>query len=160
MALLDFMVDANFRDENAGRVVVFPGGRRNRGYVVKSEAEEQKIRSFLRMFYFAHLSILSLGIFLSLDWSREISSIFGRLYEFWFRMGVSVLVYSLVVGLPYFLLWTSYKNAFLSFTSAQDEVLVSAKSASQRQNYIRAGLIALGVILLGLGGLVFLIQAK
>jgi hypothetical protein len=159
MALLDFMVDANFRDEDAGRVVVFPGDR-SRGYVVKTEADELKIRSFLRMFYFAHLSILSLGIFLSLDWSREISSVFGRLYEFWFRMGVSVGVYSLVVGLPYFLLWRSYKKAFLNFTSAQDEVLVSGRSASQRQNYIRAGLIGLGaVILLGLG-VVFLVQAK
>ncbi len=159
MAFLDFMVDANFRDEKAGRVVVFSGGPRDRGYVVKSEADEQKIRSFLRMFNFAHLSILSLGIFLSLDWSREISAVLGRPYEFWFRIAVSVGVYSLVVGLPYFLLWTSYKNAVLSFTSAQDEVLVSGKSASQRRKYVCAGLIALAAVLLGLG-VVFLIQAK
>lgn len=159
MAALDFMVDANFRDEKAGRVVVFSGGRRNLGYVVKSEADEQKIRAFLRMFYFAHLSILSLGIFLSLDWSKEISSAFGRPYEFGFRMGVSVVIYSLVVGLPYFLLWTSYKKAFVSFVSAQDEVVVSGRSAAQRKNSIRAGLIGLGAILLGLG-LIFLIRAK
>ncbi|HWW16625.1 MAG TPA: hypothetical protein VN310_18340 [Candidatus Dormibacteraeota bacterium] len=38
----------------------------------------------------------------------------------------------------------------MSFTSAQDEVLVSGKSAGQRQNFIRAGLIAfVGLILLG-----------
>jgi hypothetical protein len=52
MALLDFIVDANFRSEAVGRVVVFPGDRRHRGYVVKSQAEELKIRSFLRMFYY------------------------------------------------------------------------------------------------------------
>jgi hypothetical protein len=159
MALLDFMVGANFRNEKAGRVVVFPGDRRHRGYVVKSEAEEQKIRSFLRMFYFAHLSILSLGYFLAFEWSRELSYALGRPFAFLFRIGVSLGFYSFVVGAPYFLLWRSYKKAFLSFTSGQDEVLVSGRSAGQRQNYIRGGLIALGAILLGLG-VIFLIQAK
>ena len=54
MALLDSIVSANFRSENTGRVVVFPGDRRHRGYLVKSPAEELKIRSFLKMFYGAH----------------------------------------------------------------------------------------------------------
>ena len=61
MSLLDSIVGRSFRDEKAGRVVVFTGDRRNRGYVVKSESEELKIRSFLKMFYFAHFSILTLG---------------------------------------------------------------------------------------------------
>jgi hypothetical protein len=160
MALFDFMVDANFRNEKAGRVVVFPGDRRNRGYVVRSEAEELKIRSFLRMFYFAHLSILLLGWFLAFDWSRELSFVLGRQYEFLFRMGAGLGIYCLVVGLPYLLLWRSYKNAFLSFVSAQDEVLVSGKSAGQRLVYTRAGLIAAAAAVLMLLGAFFLVRAK
>jgi hypothetical protein len=42
MALLDSIVGACFRDEKAGRVVVFSGDRRTRGYVVRSESEELK----------------------------------------------------------------------------------------------------------------------
>src|SRR5580658_10153079 len=37
MGVLDAFVSGAFRDEAAGRVVVFSGGRRNRGYVVRSE---------------------------------------------------------------------------------------------------------------------------
>ena len=78
MALLDSIVSANFRSENAGRVVLFPGDRRHRGYLVKSSAEEQKIRSFLKMFYCAHFSILFLGYFLATEWSRDIYHVLGR----------------------------------------------------------------------------------
>ena len=49
MAFLDLMLDGCFRDDTVGRVVTFSGGRRNRGYLVKSQADELKIRSFLKM---------------------------------------------------------------------------------------------------------------
>ena len=42
MGLLDSIVSRSFRDEKAGRVVVFAGDRRNRGYVVRSDAEGTK----------------------------------------------------------------------------------------------------------------------
>jgi len=66
MALLDSIVDGYFRNDKAGRVVIFPRRCASRGYVIKSPAEELKIRSFLKMFYFAHLSILLLRFFLSI----------------------------------------------------------------------------------------------
>jgi hypothetical protein len=42
MGLLDSIVSNAFRDEKAGRVVVFSGDRRSRGYIVRSAAEEPK----------------------------------------------------------------------------------------------------------------------
>jgi len=51
MGLIDAIVDRSFRDTPAGRVVVFSGDPRKRGYVVKSLAEEKRIKSFLKMFY-------------------------------------------------------------------------------------------------------------
>jgi len=78
MALLDSIVGACFRDEKAGRVVIFSGDRRARGYIVRSESEELKIRSFLKMFYFAHFSILFPGYFLASEWSRDIYHALGR----------------------------------------------------------------------------------
>jgi hypothetical protein len=150
MALLDSIVGKSFRDEKTGRVVVFPGDRRNRGYVVRSESQELKIRSFLKMFYCAHFSILLLGYFLGFEWSREIYRALGRPEAHMFRaMCITLAVYFLVAGVPYFLLWRSYKKAFLSFVSAQDEVLVSGKPI-RRRAWVAIGV---GLIVLGLGTL-------
>src|SRR6266853_3651250 len=147
MALLYSIVGACFRDEKAGRVVVFCGDRRTRGYVVRSESEELKIKSFLKMFYFAHSSILLLGYFLASEWSRGIYRALGRSEAHLFRaMCISLGVYFVVVGIPYFLLWRAYKKAFVSFVSLEDEVLVSGRRVGRQQMFI---FIAAGLILLG-----------
>jgi hypothetical protein len=149
MALLDSIVSANFRSENVGRVVVFPGDRRNRGYVVRSESEESRIRSFLKMFYFAHFSILLLGYFLGFEWSRQIYRALGRPESHMLRaMCITLGVYLLVAGVPYFLLWRSYKRELVNFVSPEDEVLVSGRRAGRQRIFV---LIAAGLILLGLG---------
>jgi hypothetical protein len=151
MAPLDSFVGACFRDEQAGRAVVFPGDRRTRGYVVRSEPEELRIRSFLKMFYFAHFSILLLGYFLASEWSRGIYHALEKPEAHLFRaMCISLAVYSLVVGLPYLLLWSSYKKAFLSFVSPEDEVLVSGRRAGRQRIFI---FVASGLFLLALGTL-------
>jgi biotin transporter BioY len=152
MALLDSIVGACFRDEKAGRVVVFSGDRRTRGYIVRSESEELKIRSFLKMFYFAHFSILLLGYFLGFEWSRQIYRALGSPEAHMFRaMCISAGVCLLVTGVPYFLLWSAYKKSFLSFVSPEDEVAVSGRSAGrQRVSLFIAGaliVLALGAVL-------------
>ena len=63
-------------------------------------------------------------------------------------LGISLLV----VGLPYFLLWRSYKKALLNFVSVQDEVLVSGKSGD-KSRIIRLWLVGFGALLLR--GLIF-----
>jgi hypothetical protein len=45
--------------------------------------------------------------------------------------GIYLGIYSVVVGLPYFLLWRSYKKALLEFVSVQNEVLVSGKNEAR-----------------------------
>jgi hypothetical protein len=148
MALLDLLVDANFRSDQAGRVVIFPEGRGHRGYVVKSAAEELKIRSFLTMFYFAHVSIILLGCLLASAWSTELSRALGKGSSFLFETGLALGIYSLVVGVPYWLLWRFYKKAFLNFVSTEDQVVVSGTSASRRHWIIGAGLIASAILVL------------
>ena len=151
MALLDSLVDANFRSEPVGRVVIFPGGRRHRGYLVKSAAEELKIRSFLKMFYFAQFSILLLGFFSLLAWSS------GRLAG---RIGAEAIflgIYFPVVLVPYLRLFWICKKASLGFVSAQDEVAVSVSgtTASRRLWIVGAGVIALAILVL-LAGMLFI----
>jgi len=149
MALLDSLVDANFRSEPVGRVVIFPGGRRHRGYLVKSAAEELKIRSFLKMFYFAQFSILLLGFFSLLAWSS------GRLAGHIGAEAIFLGIYFPVVLVPYLRLFWICKKASLSFVSAQDEVAVSGKTASRRLWIVGAGLIALAILVL-LAGMLFI----
>jgi len=163
MGLLDSIVDSAFRDEKAGRIVVFVGDRANkRGYIVKSESEELKIRSFLKMFYVAQFSILLLGLLVANAWSTFLIhlQVFGRPSAHLLRHGIAAVgICALVVGLPYFLLWRSYKKALLSFISAQDEVLVSEKPAGQRSWTAVLALILLATFIL-CGLIVYLVRAK
>jgi hypothetical protein len=48
VGFIDLIVNRSFRDEPNGRVVVFDGVGRNRGYLLRSLADEQRIRAFLR----------------------------------------------------------------------------------------------------------------
>ena len=162
MGFLDSIVGRAFRDEKAGRVVAFSGDRRNRGYLVKSEAEELKIRAFLKMFYFAQLAILLLGMQVTNAWSTFFTHLegFGRPAEHVYRaMGISLGIYSLVVGLPYFLLWRSYKKSLLSFVSPQDEVLVSGKSLGQQPWTVFAAMTGFGISIL-MAAIFVLVRAK
>jgi hypothetical protein len=114
---------------------VFSGESRKRGYAVKSVAEEMRIKSFLKMFYFAHLYIAVFGVMLSQGCAL------------WFAYGsfdrpahhllgsVSIFLgfYLLMVGAPYALLWRAYKRALTSFTAPADEVLLMEIEASRRR---------------------------
>lgn len=149
MTLLNSIVNANFRSEKAGRVVVFPGDRRHCGYVIKSQAEELKIRSFLKMFYCAHVSILVLGILVASGWSHDVVYALGSPALHIYRsLAIFLGIYSVVVGAPYFLLWRTYKKAFIHFASPEDEVVVSNQTAQRQYALVLAGLIvlALGIL--------------
>lgn len=162
MSLLDHIVSQSFRDEEAGRVVVFSGDCRHRGYLVKSEAEELKIKSFLKMFFIAHLSILIFGNFLASAWASELNYALGRPAAHLFRtICVSLGMYSIVLGLPYFFVWRSYKKALANFVSPQDEVCVSGKPATRRSRFEIAALVVFGFATLILAGVIFyLVRAR
>jgi hypothetical protein len=135
MGLIDALVNRAFRETQAGRVVVFSGDPRKRGYLVRSRAEEHKIRSFLKMFYFAHLYILVFGVMLSqvcASWLARGS--FDRpAHHLLGSVSIFVAIYCLVVGLPYTLLWRAYKRALTSFVAPTDEVSLTGTKAPARQ---------------------------
>jgi len=162
MGLLDSIVSSAFRDEPAGRVVVFSGDRRNRGYIVRSAAEELKIKSFLKMFYFAHFYILVLGMMLANAWSIFVThlEVMGRPIEHVVRnMGIALAVYFLVTGLPYLFLWRSYKKALLTFVSAQDAVEVSDRYGRGKRWRIALAIFGFAFLLLA-AGIAFMVRAK
>ena len=135
MGLIDAILDRSFRETAAGRVVVFSGSPRKRGYLVRSLAEEQKIRSFLQMFYFAHLYILAFGVMLSQGWALWlINGSFDRpAHHLLGSVSIFLAIYCLVVGLPYLFLWRAYKRALTSFIAPADEVSLTGTNAPARQ---------------------------
>jgi len=162
MGFLDAVVGQAFRDEKAGRVVVFTGDRRNRGYVVRSEAEELKIKSFLKMFYFAHFSLLLLGNLLAYAWSIFFVDVhaFGRASEHIVRIFAIFLgTNCLLVWIPDFLLWRSYRRSLPNFVSADDAVSVSGGLSAQ-QKLARRALIVVGITIVMLAGILWLVCFK
>ena len=153
MGFLDSAIGRCFRSEKAGRVVVFPG---DRAYLLKSEADEPKIRSFLKMFLIGQIFILMFGNFLGSGWSRDIYHELGSPRAHVLRtMGIAFGVYALVMGIPYFLLYRSYKKALFNFVSPQDQVQVPV-SREWQPRYLFIGLFVLALGLL----IAFLVSAK
>ena len=154
MGLVDALVNRSFRETPAGRVVVFSGDPRKRGYLVRSRADEQKIRAFLEMFYFAHLYVLVFGILLSQGCASLLAyGLFDRpAHHLLVNLAMFVAIYALVVGLPYALVWRAYRRALPSFTSSADEVPLTGTNAPGRQwiplAVVGFVLLILGVILL------------
>jgi hypothetical protein len=149
MGFIDAIVNRSFRDTQSGRVVVFSGDPRKRGYLVRSVVEEQKIRSFLKMFYFAHLYVLVFGVMFSqscASWfaygsfDRPAQHLLGS-------VSLAVGIYLLVVGVPYALLWRAYKRALVSFTAPADEVLLTGIEASGRQ-WLMPAVVGFGFLIL------------
>jgi hypothetical protein len=133
MSFLDSVVGQCFGDQKAGRVVVFAGDRRHRGYVVRSESEELKIRSFLKMYFFAQFAIQLLGSCVAYAWTMFFRDALGRTSENYLTTGGLFLGFDvLLVGLPFFLLWRSYRKSLLNFVSAEDEVVVTEWTGNQK----------------------------
>jgi hypothetical protein len=158
MGLLDSIVSRSFRDDPAGRVVVFGGEVRGRGYLVKSKADELKIKSFIKMFIFAELSIQSLGLWLTLAWIGQYSEARDRAAHLLRAICVFAGVYSVIVIVPLLLLWRSYKKERFSFVSAEDEVPVTSKRPRDQQFFQIIALIAITILVLI--GVIFLIRFK
>jgi hypothetical protein len=62
-----------------------------------------------------------------------------------------------VVGLPYFFLWRSYKKALPSFVSVQDEVVIGR--GKQQAWHLVAAIFCFALVLMGVA-LLFLVRTK
>jgi hypothetical protein len=160
MGLLDAMVGRCFRDETAGRVVVFPSDRRGRGYLLRSAAEEQKVRSFLKLYLCAHFPILLLGYGLAYAISVPLVYALDRPAAHILRSAfIFSAVFGVIAGIPYLLFWRTYLSTRMSFVAAQDEIEVVGTPPLDRRVLVFAAVAAL-FALIALGVVFFLVRAK
>lgn len=150
MGFIDDIVDRSFRESPAGRVVVFSGDPCKQGYLLRSPAEERKIRSFLKMFYFAHLYVLVIGMLLSQAWATWFSQ---ALLERPARhllgtVSMTLAIYGLVVGIPYALLGRAYKQALICFIVPGDAVLLTGTSAPAGRRWIALAVVGVALLIL------------
>ncbi len=101
------------------------------------------------MFYFAHLYILVFGLLFSqgcalwlayASFERPAHHLVGSVSFFF-------VIYLLMVGVPYALLWRAYKRALTSFAAPADEVLLTGIDASSRQ-WILLAVVGFAILIL------------
>lgn len=56
--------------------------------------------------------------------------------------------YALVVGLPLWLLWMSYRREFFRFVSTEDEILVMGKAVNNQRSFQALWVMAIGLLIL------------
>jgi hypothetical protein len=152
MSFLDVALAPAFRDEPAGRVVVPLGLRRRRGYLIRSSADEQKIRAFLKLFLFAQMTLQTLGMLAAFgltnvgrQWNaaENAHDVIVMIVSF-------VVAYGLLAVLPLVLLFALYRRALASFFAAEDEVAVGPAPLTQARRYLFSAVFGV-TLLLALG---------
>jgi hypothetical protein len=159
MSFLDGMVARCFRDSEAGRVIIFPLDSRKRAYLVKSESEERKLRASLKVFFSAHFAILLLTYLLAYESSMQLVYALGRPAAHLVQTVCIFVGIWALVSIPYLLFWRTYKKAFLSFVSTEDEVQVSAASPAGALTLFGIA-VTVFVILIIFGAIWFLVAGK
>jgi hypothetical protein len=150
MGFVDSLAGQAFRSGDNGRVVVFPAGGA-RAYRVGSEAEERRIRSFLRMYFYALLAIQVLGTLAAYGWWDILGGLgHGASARDLLRIGILMLVaYGLCVALPLILLSRSLRRDLTSFVSESDAVPVPPAAPSAARRMLLAMLVFGLVLVLG-----------
>jgi len=159
-SLIDLAVSSQFRKDPSGRTVFLPLISKRNGYFVDSKPDEDKVRSFVKMYRSAMLLLTLLGYItiysvptLMNAFARP-SPLKGRLLIFAWVPSVSMLLFLAAV----WILWSTYKEGIRSVTSSLPEAgpdVMSQLSDMARSTRTRvfmllaAGAFLCGVALLG-----------
>jgi hypothetical protein len=119
---MEYHVEAQFRKDPSGRLVFLPFGPRKQGYFVDSKPDEEKIRSFLKMYRSAS-AMINLLIFPSVYLPGFVLNFCGMPLRS--KLGTiagTSLFFMLLFGSLIFVLWAVYKETVPGLTSSLSEV--------------------------------------
>lgn len=121
---IDYQVECQFRKDPAGRVVFFPFGAKKQGYFLESQADEEKIKTYLRK-YRGTAMVISLLVSPSIYVPNLLLDLYGSTRQMHSRLTtlLELSVFVMVVFLAFsWTQWVSYKQAMLSFTTTLTEI--------------------------------------
>jgi hypothetical protein len=159
--LIDLAISSQFRKDPSGRTVFLPLISKRDGYFVDSKPDEDKIRSFVKMYRSAMLLVTLLGYITIysvptlLNFFALPSPLRSRLVIVAWASSVSMLLFLSAV----WILWSAYKEGVRSVTSSLPEagpdVMSRLRDIARPTRTIVFLLVAAGTILFGaalLGG--------
>jgi hypothetical protein len=159
--LIDLAISSQFRKDSSGRTVFLPLISKRDGYFVDSKLDEDKIRSFVKMYRSAILLVTLLGYITLYSVPTLMNSIArpsplkGRLVIFAWVSSIAMLIFLAAV----WILWSTYKEGIRSVTSSLPEagpdVMSRLSNIARPTRTIVFMLLAAGAILCGaalLGG--------
>jgi len=153
---MDYHVEAQFRKDPSGRLVFLPTGVRGKAYFVDSQSDEDKIRSFLKM-YRSAFAIVSLLVFPSIYLPGFVLNFCRMPLRSKLETNAGTTTFFLLLfGALMFLLWSVYKETVPGFTASLSEVGPDRKGqlseiSPQPRRVQRLALVVLGVSTLLLG---------
>ncbi len=126
MGYFDGLADAVFKKNAAGQTVYYPWGIFGKGYVIESEEQKERIRSFMKKNYYV---ILPVSIVLGLLLQRLIRSgsylpflgilvVSGGAYIAYFHFQTKKLLSEAPLSTEKLSLWESYRNSASSHNLA------------------------------------------
>jgi hypothetical protein len=155
---MEYAVDAHFRKDPSGRLVFFPFTSKGKAYFVDSKSDEEKIRSFVKMFRSA-IALVSLLTYPSLFVPAFILEDYGGLSPKQHRLEIALgipLFFWLALATLAWMLWGVYKEAVPGLTASLREVAPDVRRQLTEASPSRlpvllclfAGLVLLGVAIL------------
>jgi hypothetical protein len=164
--LMDYAVECQFKRDPGGRLVFFPYSRRKQAYFIDSKPDEDKIRSFVKIYRTAStlLSWMSFpSTFVPVVILEDYAGLSPQRHRLAIVIGIS-LFFWLVLGALQWMLWAAYKKTVPNVTSSLSEVGPDVRARliivpTQR----RVRLVALGAFIVCLGLLIlilFLVSAR
>lgn len=153
--LMDYGVESHFRKDPSGRLVFLPFGPRKKAYFVDTKSDEEKIRSFVRVYRSASTLISWMGQFPIYATSFIFTAYLGAtpLRNRLTALIVSSSVYMLVFLALIWMLWGVYKQAVPSVTASLSEVGPDVRGQlseiSQRPRVLVLVFLGVSIILVG-----------
>jgi hypothetical protein len=156
--MMDRAVDAHFRKDPSGRVVFFPFTSKGKAYFIDSKSDEEKIRSFVKIFRSA-ITLVSLLSYPSMLAPALVLEDYAGMSPRQLRLQIALgipLFFWLVLAALAWMLWGVYKEAVPGLTASLSEVGPDLKLQMSEADPSRrlallclfAGLVLLGAVIL------------
>ena len=157
--MMDHAVDAHFRKDPSGRVVFFPFTSKGKAYFVDSKSDEEKIRSFVKMFRSAITLIYFLtfpGLFVPQFVLKVYAGLSPKRHRLEIVLGI-LLFFWLVLAALAWMIWGVYKGTIPVLTASLTEAGPDLKrqlSEASPSRLLALSCLFAGIIVLGMGILV------